>query len=100
MTRTTLHLNLLGVFFLTGLFLNLRPIQATGGAESTVADFTVFSATVENGEADLVRGVYVSNVLALPVVQQPTDKPYYVSSRDGEVTQFSIASQHGNIGLL
>ncbi len=40
------------------------------------------------------------NVLALPVIQQPADKPYYVSNRNGEITQFSITAQYGNVGLL
>jgi hypothetical protein len=48
----------------------------------------------------VLRGVYVPDVLALPIVQQPQDHPYYVSNRNGEATQFSIASQYGNIGLL
>ena len=63
-------------------------------------NFADFNKSVQNGEADVLRGVYVSDVLALPVVQQPADKPYYVSNHDGEATQFSIASQYGNIGLL
>src|SRR6185295_16972120 len=59
-----------------------------------------FSQIVQNGEADVLRGVYVSSVLALPVVQQPNNNPGYVSSRNGLVTQFSMASQFGNLGLL
>jgi len=55
---------------------------------------------VQSGEANILRGVYVPDLLALPVVQQPVNQTYYVSSRNGEVTQFSIASQYGNIGLL
>ncbi|HXQ36074.1 MAG TPA: hypothetical protein VN843_18810, partial [Anaerolineales bacterium] len=45
-------------------------------------------------------GVYVPNVLALPVVQQPAGDSGYVSGRDDEATQFAMASQYGNIGLL
>ena len=48
----------------------------------------------------MLRGVYVPDVLALPVVQQLADRPYYVSNRDGEATQFGMATQYGNIGLL
>ncbi len=101
MTRTTtLHLNLLAVFLLTGFFLNLHSTKTIGGAAGTLPDFERFSASVQNGEADVLRGVYVENVLALPVVQQPADDPFYVSGREGEVTQFSMVSQYGNIGLL
>lgn len=99
MTRTVLHLNLF-VFFLAGFFLNPRPIQAIGAAESTLPNFADFSESVQTREVEVLRGVYVPNVLALPVVQQPADQPYYVSNRDGEATQFSMAARYGNIGLL
>ncbi len=99
MTRTSLHLNLL-VFFLASFFLNPRPFQLIGGVESTLSSFADFSESVRNSEADILRGVYVQNVLALPVVQQPADQPFYVSNRDGEATQFSMASRYGNTGLL
>jgi hypothetical protein len=98
MTRTSLRLNLL-VVFLSSFFLNPRPIQAIGNAEN-IPPFRSFSESVQNGEADVLRGVYVPDVLALPVVQQPADKPYYVSSHNGEVTQFSVASRYANTGLL
>lgn len=99
MTRTTLRLNLL-VLFLTGFFLNPQLTKAIGYAENVLPNFPVFSKWVQNGEADSLRGVYVPNVLALPVIQQPADDSYYVSNRNGEATQFSIAAQYGNVGLL
>lgn len=99
MTRTTLRLNLL-VFFLTGFFLNPQLTKAIGYAENVLLSFPVFSKWVQNGEADTLRGVYVPKVLALPVIQQPADDSYYVSNRNGEATQFSIAAQYGNVGLL
>jgi hypothetical protein len=99
MTRTALHLNLL-LFFLAGLFFNPRPTQAIGYSVHPLPSFANFSQSLQNGETDTLRGVYVRNVLALPVVQQPANDPYYVFNRNGEATQFSIASQYGNIGLL
>jgi len=56
--------------------------------------------TIQNLEADRLRNLYFGDSVILPVVQQPGDKPNYVSTNDGEVTQFSSASQYGNIGLL
>ncbi len=99
MTRTSLHFNLLVVLF-TGFFLNTRPTHPIVEAEDAPSDFARFSQSVQDGEAGVLRGVYVENVLALPVVQQPANDPYYVSSNDGEVTQFSMVSQYGNLGLL
>ena len=58
-----------------------------------------FSRPVESGEAGVVRSVYIEE-LALPIVQQPAGNTNYVSTKDGEVTQFSAVSQYGNIGLL
>lgn len=99
MTRTTKKLHLLAlalaVFFMTPGF-----AFSTGPAKEPPPSVQDFSQPLRNGEASVLRGVYVSNILALPVVQQPADNPYYVSSHDGEVTQFSTASQYGNIGLL
>ena len=99
MPRTALHLALF-VFFLTIFFLTPGATQAIGDLDADLPGFADFHQSVQNGEADMLRGVYVPNVLALPIVQQPQGHPYYVSNRDEEVTQFSIASQYGNIGLL
>jgi len=99
MTRTALYLNSLVLLF-TSLFLNPRPTQAIGASQNILPSFSDFSRSVQNGKANELRGVYVPNVLALPIVQQPADNPYYVSSHKGEATQFSIASQYGNVGLL
>jgi len=99
MTRTALHLHLL-VLLLTVFFLTPGSTQAIGESNGALPSFDDFSRSVENGEADILRGVYVQDVLALPVVQQLVDRPYYVSNHDREVTQFGMASQYGNIGLL
>ena len=98
MTRTVLHLHLL-VFVLATFFLNPVSTQAIGNFDGTFS-FEDFRQSVQNGEANVLRGVYVHNVLELPVVQQPADRPYYVSNRNGEATQFGMVSQYGNIGLL
>lgn len=99
MTRTASYLTFL-VFFLTTFFLNPDSTQAIGSTEAEFPKLAEFSRSVQNGEASVLRGVYVANVLTLPVVQQPEDHPYFVSNRNGEVTQFEMASRHGSIGLL
>jgi len=99
MSRTALYLNILG-FVLTTFFLSPDSTQAIGDIDGTLPGFADFSRSVQNGDASVLRGVYVPDVLALPVAQQPADRPYYVSNRDGEATQFAMASRYGNIGLL
>lgn len=76
------------------------PASALGNGESTLPDFAEFSRTVQNNDANILRGVYVADVLALPITQQPAGNAGYVSSSDGEVTQFGMAAQFGNVGLL
>ena len=97
-TRLFLSLSLL-LLALTSFFLNPISAQALGDPAS-LPTFTDFSNSIKNGQKDVLSGVYVDNVLAMPVVQQPARNPAYVSNRDGKVTQFSMASQFGNIGLL
>lgn len=98
MTRTTLHLFLL-LFFFTTFFLNPVSTQAIGNFDGTTR-FDDFLRSVQNGQANVLRGVYVDDMFGLPVVQQPVDRPYYVSNHTDEVTQFGMVSQYGNIGLL
>ena len=99
MTRSALHLSLV-VFFLTAFFLSPDPTQAISNTKEDFPTLADFSDSVHDGDENVIRGVYVANVLRLPVVQQPADRPYYVSNRNGEVTQFAMASRYGSIGLL
>ena len=99
MTRSTLNATLL-VAILLSLFFQPIPVRAGAINDPALPRFADFSQTVQNGEADVLRGVYVPNVLALPVVQQPAGNAGYVSTRLGQATQFSMAAQYGNVGLL
>ena len=94
--RASLSLLLL---VLAVLCLDLTPALAVGNS-AALPSLAEFSKTVQNGQKDVVRGVYVKNLLALPVVQQPEGNATYVSSQEGEVTEFSTAAQYGNVGLL
>ena len=67
---------------------------------TALPDLSSFSLSVQNGDADLLRGVYVNGLFALPVAQQPSSNAAYVSTLDNTITQFSLASQFGSVGLL
>lgn len=97
--RTALNASLLLAIFLSVCF-SPSPAFALGNGGSALPNFSDFSKTVQNGEASVLRGVYVADVLALPVVQQPAGKAGYVSTEDGKLTQFGMAAQFGNVGLL
>jgi hypothetical protein len=88
---------------LLAIFLSLfyRPISTQAlGNSATLPTFTDFVKSVQNGDAKALRGVYVPDGFALPIVQQPTSNAAYVSTIEGEITQFGMASQYGNVGLL
>ena len=95
--------NILNASIFLAIFISLlfNPISVLAmGDNTSLPSFTEFSKSVQNGDATALRGVYVSNVMALPIVQQPYGNAGYVSNNDGELTQFRMASQYGNIGLL
>jgi len=79
------------------LFTNPIAAMAISSDTPTLSDF---SESIQIGQKNTLRSVYVDNVLALPVVQQPAGQAGYVSNNDGEVTQFGLAAKYGNIGLL
>ena len=97
--RTAFNARLLLAVFLS-VFFNPNAVFALGNGESPLPNFSDFSKTVQNGEPSVLRGVYVPDVPALPVVQQPSGNAGYVSTDDGKITQFAMASQFGNVGLL
>jgi hypothetical protein len=69
--------------------------------EASNREFDAFVQTVMNGNSNEIVGVYVENILALRVVQQPSNDPAWVSANDGEATEFLLAFIYaGNIGLL
>jgi hypothetical protein len=98
MTRTALQLNLF-VFALAALFVYPHPTHSIGNLKSVVPPTRSYTSDPAR-DRSVLRGVYVENVLDLPVIQQPADQPYYVSDHDGEITQFSMVSQYGSVGLL
>jgi hypothetical protein len=99
MTRISIKLNLLA-FALAAFFITPGFGPTVGYSKSVTPNFSDSYNLIRNGEADVLRSVYVPDMFTLPVVQQPADNPYFVSNHDGEATQFSIASQYGNVGLL
>jgi hypothetical protein len=59
-----------------------------------------FTTHVINGDHDVVTGVFVNDVMAYPVIQQPSGSAAYVSTQEDVVTQFALAQQYGTIGIL
>lgn len=98
--RFILNLSLL-LFILAAMLPSPISVSASAmGNNTNLPTFPDFSQTVQNGQATVLRGVYVKHILALPVIQQPSGNAGFVSSSDDQTTQFRMASQFGNIGLL
>jgi hypothetical protein len=83
------------------LFCLAVPYGSAGAVEGvTLPYFSDFVTNVADGQANVVRGVFVPGVLALAVVQQPDADPGSVSIKAGVATQFSEAARNHVIGLL
>lgn len=99
--QSTLSAIVLAALVLT---LTVTPTQAastpTPLGRPQQLSFEKFVSVVANGQAGVVRGVYVAGVLALRVDQQPANSPDYVSSTRGHATQFQTAAYFDVIGLL
>ena len=93
----------LGVLALNiSLFVYLGFPETTGGLGSrfALAGFRGVTTYVANSAASLLSSVSFDDSLTFTIVQQPAGEENYVSKNKGEVTQFSAASEYGNIGLL
>lgn len=98
--RTALYAGIL-LLVLASLWQSPISALAMGPADANIPPtFSEFSMSVQDGRADLARGVYVQNVLAFPIVQQPYGYGSFLSSESEQVTQFRMASQYGTTGLL
>lgn len=89
--------------FLLVIFLALAlpmPALADGPAPASLPTLDSFIETVKDGSISTLRGVYVQGVMAYPVIQQPANNAGYVSSLNGRLTQFKMASTYGTVGLL
>lgn len=89
------------------------PVTGSGDSEARTASISQrassaqslpslheFASAVANEEGSRVVGVYVPEVLALRVLQQPGGNAGYVTSTTDAVSQFGMAASHGTIGLL
>ena len=67
---------------------------------SNLPPLDTFVDKVKNGQAAELRGIYISDILAAPIVQQPIGRNDFISPWENTVTQFGLTSQFGSIGLL
>ncbi|MBN1266579.1 MAG: hypothetical protein JXA25_13880 [Anaerolineales bacterium] len=82
----------------------LIPVSAgdspTSDPSRALPSLSDFIKTVTVDSSDDVVGVYVEDLFALAVIQQPASQPGYVSPSPDTITQFALAEDYGTIGLL
>lgn len=98
MSRTILNVSFLALDI--SFFLYVGFPSNSGMIGSKQPSHASSPKVTEIAETDIVSSVSFEDSLVLPIVQQPQGETNYVSSNAGEVTQFSSASQYGNVGLL
>ncbi len=59
-----------------------------------------FASSVQNSNGMQVTGIYIADVMAMPVVQQPANQPGFVSTTPETLTQYAAAAKYGTTGLL
>ena len=72
----------------------------TQSNQTQLLSLNSFAASVQNSNSHQITGIYVQDVMAFPIVQQPSGQAGYVSTQNSTVTQFGLASDYGSIGLL
>jgi hypothetical protein len=85
------------------LVISLVPVRsmalsqgANGQADTALMQFV---QTVVSGQEG-VTGVYVAGRFSFPVIQQPEGNPSFVSPVQDTITQFGMAADQKNVGLL
>jgi hypothetical protein len=78
----------------------VQPTFITPTLPAYINNLQQFTDAVANGEAGVLRGVFVAGVMALPVIQQPQGNFNWISEAYDNVTQFQAATEHGVVGLL
>jgi hypothetical protein len=73
-------------------------LQTTG--EFSAIDLSDFVSVGDFVDSEQIVAVYAAGLFTLPVVQQPQDRPWFVSSASNTITQFALAGEYGSLGFL
>jgi hypothetical protein len=99
MSRTILNVSFFALDLSLVLYLSFQPAPGKiNSRQPVLAQSHVFVETSKPN--NIPSSIHLKDSLVFPIIQQPGGKPNFVSTNSGEITQFSSASQYGNIGLL
>jgi len=96
---------LVAMTFFTAAFNPFVPVTGSGidaatAEEDTLPTLVSFVEELDTDDEGTLAGIYIEDKMAFPVVQQPSDKPAYVSTMDDVVTEFAMARKYNAVGLL
>lgn len=78
---------------------NARALIESSGSSNTPS-LATFTEQVINGQADELRGIYIPEILAALIVQQPDGNTGFISPWNNVLTQFSLAAKLESTGLI
>lgn len=81
-------------------FDNLQDVNQAELNANKADELNSFVQSLIDGNSNTIRGLYVENKFAYPVVQQPSGNAGYVSTTDDVITDFAMPRQYGVTGLL
>ena len=81
-------------------FDSLRDVVQVDEKARKTAAVKEFADLVIDGNSNLIKGVYVEDEFAFPVVQQPSGQAAFVSTIDSVVTDFAMPRKYGVTGLI
>lgn len=76
------------------------PLLAKFGQANKPLQYQAFAAQILDGQKGTVKGIYVQDVLALPVLPQPSAQPNFVHEQPQIATQYYYASAFGSLGII
>lgn len=91
------------ITLLLTLMFSLLPVNRAKALSFPAASLPLlneFVSQLKNGHAQELRGIYIPELLAAPVVQQPPGMDDFVSPIQNIITQFGLTTQFGSTGLL
>jgi hypothetical protein len=114
--RLLLFISVLAILFVSVIFTIAEPAFAgtdspivvdpdpilpkTVSRQSSHPSLVEFRSSLIYGSNREIVGIYAPGAFALPVVQQPSSNPGFVSTEPEAVTQFGLATDYGTIGFL
>lgn len=100
LTRSILSLRIVLILIAVAVPTGNAWAMADDASSPSLPRLEEFVEQVRNGQVNELRGIYISDVLVAPVVQQPSGVDEFISPWQNIVTQFRLASNLGSTGLM